>query len=133
MTDEADRVGRPADEVDSALSETEESVDDGSLRDVLDALTRIDPTDRWVEILAAAILAFATVASAWSAYQATRWNGVQAVAFAEAGAARVESVRASDLADTELAMVDRPRFERRLRGLGRCRAADHQEERPEGR
>lgn len=104
MTDEPDRVGRPADEVDSAPSETEESVDDGSLRDVLDALTRIDPTDRWVEILAAAILAFATVASAWSAYQATRWNGVQAVAFAEAGAARVESVRASDLADTELAI-----------------------------
>jgi len=67
VTDEPDRVGRPADEVDSALSETEESVDDGSLRDALDALTRIDPTDRWVELLAAAILAFATVASAWSA------------------------------------------------------------------
>jgi hypothetical protein len=65
-------------------------------------LTHIDPTDRWVEILAASVLALATIASAWSAYQATRWSGVQATAFAEAGAARSESVRASDLADAEL-------------------------------
>lgn len=60
------------------------------------------PTDRWVELLAASVLALATIASAWSAYQATRWGGVQATAFAEAGAARAESVRASDLADAEL-------------------------------
>lgn len=93
-----------ADQVSEAPSSTEESDHEGALRDVLDALPRIDPTDRWVEILAASILAFATIASAWSAYQATRWSGVQAIAFAEAGAARVESVRASDLADTELAI-----------------------------
>jgi hypothetical protein len=43
-----------------------------------------------------------TIASAWSAYQATRWSGAQAPAFAEAGALRSESVRASDLADAEL-------------------------------
>jgi hypothetical protein len=55
-----------------------------------------------VEILAATVLALATVASAWSAYQSTRWGGVQAEAFAQAGAARAESVRASDLADAEL-------------------------------
>ena len=66
------------------------------------ALTHTDPADRGVEILAASILALATIASAWSAYQATRWSGVQATAFAEAGAARAESVRASDLADAEL-------------------------------
>ena len=73
-----------------------------ALTDAIRALTHIDPADRWVEILAASILALATIASAWSAYQATRWSGVQATAFAEAGAKRAESVRASDLADAEL-------------------------------
>ena len=79
-------------------------VDDdiGALREAIHSITRIDPTDRWVEVVAAAVLALATVASAWSAYQATRWGGVQSAAFAEAGALRAESVRASDLADAEL-------------------------------
>ena len=53
-------------------------------------------------MLAASILALATIASAWSAYQATRWSGVQATAYAQAGALRAESVRSSDLADAEL-------------------------------
>jgi hypothetical protein len=53
------------------------------------------PRDRWVELVAAVLLALATVMSAWSAYQATRWSGVQATAFSRAGALRSESVRAS--------------------------------------
>ena len=73
----------------------------GALRDAIRSVTHIDPTDRWAELVAAAVLALATIASAWSAYQATRWGGVQAAAFAEAAAARAESVRASDLADAE--------------------------------
>jgi hypothetical protein len=73
-----------------------------ALSDAIRATTHIDPADRWVEVIAAAVLALATIASAWSAYQATRWGGVQAAAFAEAGANRAESVRASDLADAEL-------------------------------
>ena len=79
-------------------------VDDdiGALREAIHSITRIDPTDRWVEVVAAAVLALATVASAWSAYQATRWGGVQAEAFAQAGAIRAESIRASDLADADL-------------------------------
>ena len=76
--------------------------EESSLGEAIAALVHVDPTDRWVEILAASVLALATVASAWSAYQATRWGGVQATAFAEAGAMRAESVRASDLADAEL-------------------------------
>jgi hypothetical protein len=32
----------------------------------------------WVEIAAAVLLALATVATAWSSYQASRWNGEQA-------------------------------------------------------
>jgi hypothetical protein len=104
VTDEPDEAGRPADEVGSVPAKTKEPVDEGPHGDVLDALTRIDPTDRWVEVLAAAILAFAVIASAWSAYQATRWSGVQAAAFAQAGALRADSVRASDLADTDFAV-----------------------------
>ncbi len=46
-------------------------------------------------------LALATVATAWSGYQASRWNGEQAKAFSRANAARVESTRASALADAQ--------------------------------
>ena len=47
-----------------------------------------------IEFWAAALLAAATVATAFSAYQATRWGGVQATAFTEAGANRTESAKA---------------------------------------
>jgi hypothetical protein len=82
--------------------QTNESSEIAALSDAIRATTHIDAADRWVEVIAAAVLALATIASAWSAYQATRWGGVQAAAFAEAGATRAESVRASDLADAEL-------------------------------
>jgi hypothetical protein len=51
-----------------------------------------------IEIIAAVILSLATVASAWSAYQATRWSGVQSIHFGEANSLRSESVRASNVA-----------------------------------
>ena len=47
-----------------------------------------------IEFWAAALLAAATVATAYSAYEATRWGGVQATAFTEAGANRTESAKA---------------------------------------
>jgi hypothetical protein len=59
------------------------------------------PAASRVEVVATVILALAAVATAWSAYQASRWHGEQAVAFSHANAARVESTRASDLADTQ--------------------------------
>lgn len=49
---------------------------------------------RYAEIAAAVMLSIATVATAWCAYQSTRWSGVQATSFAEASTARVESTRA---------------------------------------
>ena len=55
----------------------------------------------WVEIAATVLLAIATVATAWSGYQASRWNGEQAKAFSRATTARVESTRASDLANAQ--------------------------------
>ena len=55
---------------------------------------RFDKSD-WIELLSALLLALSTISAAWCAYQATRWSGVQANAYASAGAARQESVRAS--------------------------------------
>ena len=54
-----------------------------------------------LEILAAALLALAAVGTAWSSYQASRWNGEQAKSFSRANAARIESTRASALADAQ--------------------------------
>jgi hypothetical protein len=47
-----------------------------------------------IELWSAVLLAAATVATAYSAYEATRWGGVQATAFTEAGANRTESAKA---------------------------------------
>lgn len=47
-----------------------------------------------IELWSALLLAAATVATAYSAYQATRWGGVQATSFTEAGANRTESAKA---------------------------------------
>jgi hypothetical protein len=59
------------------------------------------PAASRVEAVATVILALAAVATAWSGYQASRWHGEQAIAFSRANAARLESTRASDLADTQ--------------------------------
>ena len=55
----------------------------------------------WVEVAAAVLLSMAAVAIAWSGYQASRWTGEQAKAFSRANAARVESTRWSDLANSQ--------------------------------
>lgn len=52
------------------------------------------PIRERIELWSALLLAAATVATAFSAYQATRWGGVQATSFTEAGAARTESAKA---------------------------------------
>ena len=54
-----------------------------------------------LEILAAVLLALAAVGTAWSSYQASRWNGEQAKAFSRANAARIEASRAAGLADSQ--------------------------------
>jgi len=54
-----------------------------------------------VDILATVLLALAAVATAWSSYQASRWNGEQAKAFSRGNAARIESTRASSLATAQ--------------------------------
>jgi hypothetical protein len=54
-----------------------------------------------VEIVATVLLALAAVATAWSSYQASRWNGEQAKAFSRGNTARIESTRASGVADAQ--------------------------------
>jgi hypothetical protein len=55
----------------------------------------------WVELVATVLLALATVATAWSGYQSTRWNGEQAKAAARANAQRIESAKAAGLANAQ--------------------------------
>jgi hypothetical protein len=55
----------------------------------------------WLEILATVLLAVAAVATAWSSYQAARWNGEQVKAGSRANALRTEAARAADLAASQ--------------------------------
>jgi hypothetical protein len=55
-----------------------------------------------LEVLEAAMLGVASVATAWSGYQATRWSGVQAADYTQAGALRAESIRQSNVANTQI-------------------------------
>jgi hypothetical protein len=57
-------------------------------------------TDR-IELAATALLACAALATAWSSYQASRWNGEQAKASSRANATRIESAKAAGLANAQ--------------------------------
>ena len=50
-----------------------------------------DRFDRWVEFIGALVLAAATVATAWSAYQATLWSGDESKFYFEASAAQLDA------------------------------------------
>ena len=54
-----------------------------------------------VEIIATVLLAVAAVATAWSGYQATRWNGEQAKTSAKVNATRIDAARAAGLANVQ--------------------------------
>lgn len=61
-----------------------------------------DRLERRVETWSAVLLAIATVATAWSAFQAAKWSGVQAIKFSEAASARTESTRDSTATGQEV-------------------------------
>ena len=67
-----------------------------------EASTETVRRDRRVELIAAIMLSIATVVTAWSAYQATRWSGDQAESYTRASATRTESVRNSTLANRQI-------------------------------
>ena len=58
-----------------------------------------------IELIATIVLAIATILTAWSAFQAGKWGGTQAINFSEAGAARTESTRA-DTRGGQLVQID---------------------------
>jgi hypothetical protein len=55
----------------------------------------------WFEIAATILLALATVATAWSGYQASRWNGEQAKDSARVNALRIESTKQAAFANSQ--------------------------------
>jgi hypothetical protein len=57
--------------------------------------------ENWVDVAATVLLALATVATAWSGYQASRWNGEQAATAGRVNAARIDASTASALADAQ--------------------------------
>jgi hypothetical protein len=57
--------------------------------------------DNWPEIVATLLLALAAVATAWSSYQAARWNGEQAKTAAAVNKTRLQATRASALANSQ--------------------------------
>lgn len=57
------------------------------------------PRQDRLEIVAMVLLSLAAVATAWSSYQATRWNGEQAKTASRANAVRIEASRAQGLAE----------------------------------
>jgi hypothetical protein len=54
-----------------------------------------------VEVVSTVLLAVAAVATAWSGYQATRWNGEQAKTSAKVTATRIDAARAAGRANFE--------------------------------
>jgi hypothetical protein len=66
------------------------------------AVAAAAPSSRdWAEIVATALLALAAVATAWSSYQAARWNGEQTKTASRVNAVRVEAARAQGLAEAQ--------------------------------
>jgi hypothetical protein len=53
------------------------------------------------ELVATVLLAVAAVATAWSGYQATRWNGEQTKASSRTNAIRIDAARAQGLAEAQ--------------------------------
>jgi hypothetical protein len=63
------------------------------------------PVAPFVEVLVVILLSLATVSTAWSAYQATRWSGDQAISSGRADALRTESTKLSNRANA-LSIID---------------------------
>jgi len=71
----------------------------------IDLPSRFDRWEPLAEVVATIVLAFATLATAWSGYQSSRWGGVQSTSYSQAGALRTESAVASTQAG-QLTQID---------------------------
>lgn len=67
--------------------------------------TRADAPDdqrrTWQELLVTVLLVVAALATSWSSYQATRWNGEQAAAASRTNAIRISAARVDGLARSQ--------------------------------
>ena len=86
---------------------SEESADSATAAPTAEAPA---PVSRWrrrpfIEIVAVAMLSVTAILTAWCGFQASKWSGERAIAFAEASAARVEQSDADDQA-REARVVD---------------------------
>jgi hypothetical protein len=68
-------------------------------------LTRQKIIERWFEVITAIMLGVVAIATAWSGYQAARWDGEQAAKYAQASTLRVDSTRYSTQAG-QVALYD---------------------------
>jgi hypothetical protein len=59
---------------------------------------------RWVEILSAVVLSLATIGTAWSGYQASRWGGMQSQHAQSASKAIIRAAHFTDLAEQRLSL-----------------------------
>ena len=55
----------------------------------------------WQELLVTVLLVVAALATSWSSYQATRWNGEQAAAAGRTSAIRIQAARAQGLGQAQ--------------------------------
>ena len=60
-----------------------------------------DNNRRWHEILVTVLLVIGAIATAWSSYQATRWNGEQAEAAGRTSGIRIDAARAAGMASSQ--------------------------------
>jgi hypothetical protein len=60
-----------------------------------------DDGRNWQELVATVLIVLAALATSWSSYQATRWNGEQAAAAGRTNAIRIEASRAQGLAEAQ--------------------------------
>jgi hypothetical protein len=67
-----------------------------------DWMTAASLTARRLELVSTVLLALATVATAWAAYQSRQWTGEQAQATSRATAARIAENRVSALANRQV-------------------------------
>lgn len=75
---------------------SEESADSATAAPTVTAPARVS---RWrhrpfIEIVAVAMLSVTAILTAWCGFQASKWSGGRAIAFAEASTARVEATDA---------------------------------------
>ncbi len=96
MTEEPERRQTAAQPVEPQPEPTSDAIVPYGARLDQIAQDRFNRTD-WIELAAAVLLALATIVAAWSAYQATRWGGVQANSFSAAGAARTEATQQTSI------------------------------------